>query len=121
LKEVIIQAREERMEHLELKGLGFRGKVMGRMVFDGINVKTERLADGKEHVTEIIVLGEPINLDRVYAVATIDMFTLGPLYPKISHSEKKLFYMPELLRDLLAWKIGENPLANSYCVSKEGV
>lgn len=109
LKEVIIQAREERMEHLELKGLGFRGKVMGRMVFDGIDVKTERLADGKEHVTEIIVLGEPINLDRVYAVATVDMFTLGPLYPEISHSEKKLFYMPELLRDLLAWKIGENP------------
>jgi 5'-nucleotidase len=109
LKEVIIQAREERMEHLQLKGLGFRGKVMGRMVFDGIDVKSEILTDGKEHVTDIFVLGEPIDPDRVYAVATIDMFTLGPLYPEISHAEKKIFYMPELLRDLLAWKIGENP------------
>jgi 2',3'-cyclic-nucleotide 2'-phosphodiesterase (5'-nucleotidase family) len=109
LKEIIIQAREERMEHLQLKGMGFRGKVMGRMVYDGIEVKTEMLSDGKEHVTDIFIHGEPIDYNRVYSVATIDMFTLGPLYPEISHAEKKIFYMPELLRDLLAWKIGENP------------
>jgi 5'-nucleotidase len=105
LKEVIVQAREEKMEHLLLKGLGFRGKVMGRMVFDGIEVKTEMFADGKHHVTDVYVHGEPIDYDRTYAVATVDMFTLGPLYPEISHSEKKTFYMPELLRDLLAWKL----------------
>jgi 2',3'-cyclic-nucleotide 2'-phosphodiesterase (5'-nucleotidase family) len=108
LKEVIVQAREEKMEHLQLKGLGFRGKVMGRMVFDGIEVKTEMLADGKNHVTEVLVHGNPIDHDKIYAVATVDMFTLGPLYPEISHAEKKIFYMPELLRDLLAWKLGEN-------------
>ncbi|MGM0875453.1 MAG: bifunctional metallophosphatase/5'-nucleotidase [Bacillota bacterium] len=108
LKEVIVQAREEKMEHLQLKGLGFRGKVMGRMVFDGIKVKTEMLADGKHHVTEVFVNGQPINKDRVYAVATVDMFTLGPLYPEISHAEKKIFYMPELLRDLLAWQLDKN-------------
>ena len=105
LKEVIVQAREEKMEHLLLKGLGFRGKVMGRMVFDGIEVKTEMFADGKQHVTDVYVHGEPIDYDRTYAVATVDMFTHGPLYPEISHSEKKIFYMPELLRDLLAWKL----------------
>jgi 5'-nucleotidase len=105
LKEVIVQAREEKMEQLLLKGLGFRGKVMGRMVFDGIEVKTEMFADGKQRVTDVYVHGEPIDYDRTYAVATVDMFTLGPLYPEISHSEKKTFYMPELLRDLLAWKL----------------
>jgi 2',3'-cyclic-nucleotide 2'-phosphodiesterase (5'-nucleotidase family) len=108
LKEVIIQAREEKMEHLKLKGLGFRGKVMGRMVFDGIEVKSKKLADGKQHVTDVLVHGKPIDPERVYSVATVDMFTLGPLYPEISHAEKKIFYMPELLRDLLAWKLGEN-------------
>jgi 2',3'-cyclic-nucleotide 2'-phosphodiesterase (5'-nucleotidase family) len=112
LKEVIAQAREEKMEHLQLKGLGFRGKVMGRMVFDGIEVNTEMLADGKHHVTEVLVNGQPIDPDRVYSVATVDMFTLGPLYPEISHAEKKTFYMPELLRDLLAWKLGENTPKN---------
>lgn len=107
LKEVIIQSRNEKMEQLQLKGLGFRGKVMGRMVFDGITVKTDKLSDGKEHVTEILVKNQPIDPDRLYIVATIDMFTLGPLYPEISHAEKKIFYMPELLRDVLMWKIGE--------------
>ncbi|PGT85374.1 bifunctional UDP-sugar hydrolase/5'-nucleotidase [Bacillus sp. AFS040349] len=107
LKEVIVQSRDEKMEHLKLKGLGFRGKVMGRMVFDGIEVNMETLDDGKDHVTEIFINGKPISHERIYAVATIDMFTLGPLYPEISHAEKKVFFMPELLRDLLAWKLGE--------------
>ncbi|WP_175640562.1 bifunctional metallophosphatase/5'-nucleotidase [Metabacillus schmidteae] len=106
LKEVIVQSRDEKMEQLKLKGLGFRGKVMGRMVFEGIDVRMKVLLDGKEHVTDIFINGEPIQEDRIYGVATIDMFTLGPLFPEISHAEKKIFYMPELLRDLLAWKLG---------------
>lgn len=110
LKEVIVQSREEKMEQLKLKGLGFRGKVMGRMVFDGIDVRMKELNDGKEHVTDIFINGEQIEADRIYAVATIDMFTLGPLYPEIGHAEKKIFYMPELLRDLLAWKLGGNSI-----------
>ncbi|MFC0270908.1 bifunctional metallophosphatase/5'-nucleotidase [Metabacillus herbersteinensis] len=109
LQEVIIQSREKRMEALQLKGLGFRGKVMGRMVFDGIEVSTVTLSDGKEHVNKIIVNGEPIDLDRIYSVATVDMFTLGPLYPEISHAKKKTYYMPEMLRDLLAWKLRKIP------------
>ncbi|WP_226529101.1 bifunctional metallophosphatase/5'-nucleotidase [Metabacillus niabensis] len=107
LKEVIVQSRDENMEQLKLKGLGFRGKVMGRMVFDGIDVRMKVFQDGKEHVTDIFINGEKIQADRIYAVATIDMFTLGPLYPEIGHAEKKIFYMPELLRDLLAWKLGK--------------
>ncbi|MCM3440023.1 bifunctional metallophosphatase/5'-nucleotidase [Metabacillus halosaccharovorans] len=107
LKEVIVQSRDENMEQLKLKGLGFRGKVMGRMVFDGIDVRMKVLQDGKEHVTDIFINGEKIQADRIYAVATIDMFTLGPLYPEIGYAEKKIFYMPELLRDLLAWKLGK--------------
>ncbi|USK33339.1 bifunctional metallophosphatase/5'-nucleotidase [Bacillus sp. F19] len=105
LKEVILEARSERMEQLKLKGLGFRGHVMGRMVFDGIEVFTEPLEDGLHHVKEILVSGAPIQPDRIYAVATVDMFTLGVLYPAIGHAEKKTYHMPEMLRDLLAWKL----------------
>jgi 2',3'-cyclic-nucleotide 2'-phosphodiesterase (5'-nucleotidase family) len=105
LKEVILEARSERMEQLKLKGLGFRGHVMGRMVFDGIEVFTEPLEDGLHHVKEILVSGAPIQPDRIYAVATVDMFTLGVLYPAIGHTEKKTYHMPEMLRDLLAWKL----------------
>ncbi|APH03794.1 bifunctional metallophosphatase/5'-nucleotidase [Bacillus weihaiensis] len=109
LKEVIIQARTEKMEHLKLKGLGFRGKVMGRMVFDGIEVETDYLKDGHKLLTKIHINGRELDPERTYAVATIDMFTLGPIYPEISHAKKKEFFMPELLRDVLAWKLGKIP------------
>ncbi|MDQ0229713.1 bifunctional metallophosphatase/5'-nucleotidase [Metabacillus malikii] len=105
LKEVIIQARAEELEHLMLRGFGFRGKVMGRMVYEGIEFTTTMLSDGKEHLNEIFVQGEPINTERTYAVATIDMFTFGAHYPQIARAEDKVFYMPELLRDLLAWQL----------------
>ncbi|MRX72004.1 bifunctional metallophosphatase/5'-nucleotidase [Bacillus lacus] len=105
LKEVILEARTERMEHLQLKGLGFRGKVMGRMIFEGIEVETVTLEDGKEHVASISVLGEKLDLHKTYKVATVDMFTLGPLFPVISHAEHKEYFMPEFLRDVLSWKL----------------
>jgi len=107
LKEVILQARTKEMEQLKLKGLGFRGKVMGRMVFDGIETVMETLEDGKEHVKKIFVNGKRLDQNHVYAVATIDMFTLGPLYPQLSRVKNKIYFMPELLRDVLAWKLSK--------------
>ncbi|WP_282034660.1 bifunctional metallophosphatase/5'-nucleotidase [Metabacillus indicus] len=105
LKEVIAESRTEKIEQLRLKGLGFRGKVMGRMIFDGIEVRSEEKSDGLNHITGILIQGEPLDPDRTYEVATVDMFTLGVLYPSIYHAEKKTYYMPEMLRDVLAWKL----------------
>ncbi|OZM55974.1 bifunctional metallophosphatase/5'-nucleotidase [Lottiidibacillus patelloidae] len=105
LKEVIAQARTSRMENLEVKGLGFRGKVMGRMAFSGVDVKTEVLADGQSHITDILVEGEPIDYKRIYTLSTIDMFTFGRLYPEIRHAKHKKYFMPELLRDVLEWAL----------------
>lgn len=105
LKEVIAESRTEKIEQLRLKGLGFRGKVMGRMIFDGIEVRSEQKSDGLKHITGILIQGEPLDPDRTYEVATVDMFTLGVLYPSIYHAEKKTYYMPEMLRDVLAWKL----------------
>lgn len=108
LKEVILQARLEKMEQLQLKGLGFRGKVMGRMVFEGIEVEEKRLNDGKYHVQDVRINNERLDPNRVYRVATLDMFTLGPLYPELSHANEKTYFMPEMLRDILEWKLRGN-------------
>lgn len=108
LKEVILQARTKKMEQLKLKGLGFRGEVMGRMIFDGVELDTKRLEDGEEHIQHVRINGQPIDLERMYRVATIDMFTLGPLYPEISHISKKTYFMPEMLRDVLEWKLKQH-------------
>ncbi|MCY8921750.1 bifunctional metallophosphatase/5'-nucleotidase [Bacillus atrophaeus] len=105
LKETILQAATEKIEQLRIKGLGFRGEVMGKMVYAGAEVQTERLDDGITDVIHITINGEHIEKDRVYTVGTLDMFTLGRLFPLIRDAEEKEFFMPEFLRDLLAWKL----------------
>lgn len=104
LKEVILQAETEQMRQLRVKGFGFRGEVMGQMVYDRITVEKEQLIDGQAHVRRIFINHQPIEEQKTYAVATIDMFTFGHLYPEIYRAKKK-YYMPEMLRDVLAWKL----------------
>ncbi len=104
LKEVILQAETEQMKQLRVKGFGFRGEVMGQMAYDRITIEKEQLIDGQEHVRRIFIHDQPIDEQKTYAVATIDMFTFGHLYPEI-YRAKKQYYMPEMLRDVLAWKL----------------
>ncbi|MFZ3590672.1 bifunctional metallophosphatase/5'-nucleotidase [Bacillus sp. DJP31] len=110
LKEVILQAASPRMEQLQMKGFGFRGEVLGKMEYDGVDVHTIILEDGLPHVTDIFIHGEPIESERNYIVATLDMFTFGRLYPEISHAKEKQYFLPEMLRDLLKWKLLRNAL-----------
>lgn len=106
LKEVILHAATTKMEQLQMKGFGFRGKVIGKMIYDGVEIETEMLEDGNQHVISILVHGEPIDPNRNYNIATLDMFTFGSLFPEISHAPNKKYYLPEMLRDLLKWKLG---------------
>jgi len=101
LLEVIRQAHSKRFMELKLKGFGFRGEVLGRMVFSGVEVETVKDQEGNEHVKEVRFQGEPLGHNQTYTVATADTFTFGRLLPEISHSSDKKYYMPELLRDLL--------------------
>lgn len=105
LKEIILQANTKEMENLRIKGLGFRGKVMGKMVYDRVELKTSKLSDGLDHITDIKVNGEELDPDKTYSIATIDMFTFGSLFPVIRDAKDKKYYMPEFLRDLLAEKL----------------
>ncbi|MYL33727.1 bifunctional metallophosphatase/5'-nucleotidase [Pontibacillus yanchengensis] len=105
LLEVVRQAHAKRFMELKLKGFGFRGEIIGRMIFSGIEVVTETDSEGDEHVKRVTLQGEAIDLNKTYQVATADTFTFGKLLPEISHSPSKHYYMPELLRDLLTHTI----------------
>ncbi|KXG09626.1 bifunctional UDP-sugar hydrolase/5'-nucleotidase [Anoxybacillus rupiensis] len=107
LKEVILQAHTETMKRLSIRGFGFRGKIMGQMAYDGVKLQTEKTSDGSEHVRHIFINGKELRADQTYAVATIDMFTFGHFYPQIHRAPQKIYYMPEFLRDLLAWKLAQ--------------
>lgn len=105
LKEIILQSLNEEWPHMQIKGFGFRGKIMGRMVYDGIDCHF----DEKKRLIKIEINGAPLIRTKNYVLALPDMFTFGYFFPQIKRSKEKEYYMPEFLRDLLAWKLRQTP------------
>ncbi|OCA87616.1 bifunctional metallophosphatase/5'-nucleotidase [Bacillus sp. FJAT-27225] len=99
LKEVLRMTLDEDLHHLQVMGLGFRGTVMGKFVYDNIEIVEDGL--------EFLVNGKPISGDRDYSVAIPDMYTFGRLFPEIIRTNDKKYFMPEFLRDVLAWKLNQ--------------
>ncbi|WP_175990452.1 bifunctional UDP-sugar hydrolase/5'-nucleotidase [Bacillus sp. Marseille-Q1617] len=98
LKEIIKQTHNEEWPHLQLKGLGFRGKIMGEFVYTDIAFE--------EDTQSMFIKGEAIHPQKTYKLAIPDMFTFGHFFPDLQRLEKK-YFMPEFLRDVLAWKLGQ--------------
>lgn len=105
LREVLQQSIQPEMEELKVKGLGFRGKVMGKMAFSGLELESEFFSDGTLQIKAIRVKGKEIQSHDAITIGTIDMFTFGRMYPSIVRAKHKKFFMPELLRDVLAEKL----------------
>ncbi|WP_227937382.1 bifunctional metallophosphatase/5'-nucleotidase [Alkalihalobacillus deserti] len=99
LEKTIKRALTKELTDLELKGFGFRGKILGVMLFTGIEIEQQ------SSMIQIKVLNKPLNKEKVYSVATLDMYTFGYLFPDFSDSTEKQYFMPEFLRDVLAWKL----------------
>lgn len=76
---------------IEIKGLGFRGVLMGAMIH-------ERLFKNR-HGT-LFAGNREVVPGAIYKLATLDMFTFGFFFPQLKEMEKE-YYMPELIRDVL--------------------
>ena len=101
LKEVIRVSLTNEFINLKLRGFGFRGDILGRMIFSGIEVKTEFHETG-EYVKEVLFEGKPLDSKKTYSVATADAFTFGSLLPGIARSKNKQLLLPKFVRNILA-------------------
>lgn len=108
LLEVIRASLTTEFMELPLKGFGFRGELLGRMVFSGIDVQTKVRENGHEYVTNVQYKGEPLKKERTYSVVTADAFTFGRILPEIAKSKQKTLYLPEFIRDLLTDTLTEH-------------
>lgn len=99
LKEVLLQTKDEQWPHLQVRGLGFRGVVMGTFIYSGITFKHDQQS------VDIFINEEKINPTKLYKVAIPDMFTFGRFFPEIFRSKTKQYFLPEFMRDLLEWKL----------------
>ena len=91
LKEVYKQAQNEEWPDLQLKGLGFRGIVFGKMLFYQIKLTKNY---------DLIVKDEVVVSDNIYRLVTLDLFTFGYFFPSFKYG-KKQYYLPDFIRDVL--------------------
>lgn len=91
LKEVFLQAQNEEWPLIQLKGLGFRGVVVGKLLTYGCTMNERR---------ELIIKGKIAQNDETYRLVTLDMFTFGSFFPSLKIMKKK-YILPEFIRDLL--------------------
>ena len=90
LKEIYIQSENEEWPRLELKGLGFRGVIFGKMLNYGITMNKQR---------QLYINDQQVIPEKVYRLATLDLFTFGFFFPSFKQA-KKHYYLPEFIRDI---------------------
>jgi hypothetical protein len=84
-----------------IRGFGFRGKVLGTLCLDGIEVEYDPAGDAYRKIRSVRVNGQPLQPDRRYAVGTIDMFTFGIGYRTLGEGGDAQYFLPEFIRDVL--------------------
>ncbi|WP_068786597.1 bifunctional metallophosphatase/5'-nucleotidase [Paenibacillus phocaensis] len=84
-----------------IMGFGFRGKVLGGICVDGLEIDYDPGAPPYKRIVRASVAGERLRSDRTYLVGTLDMFTFGVGYERLKSGTEKRYMLPEFLRDLL--------------------
>jgi 5'-nucleotidase len=101
LREVLAQTMDKKWGDYPLMGLGFRGKIMGKMVYSGISMERK-----KEYLS-FYIHGNLLESEKTYRVAIPDMFTFGKFFPSIFRAKNKRYFLPDFMRHLLEWKLGQ--------------
>ncbi|WP_236403024.1 bifunctional metallophosphatase/5'-nucleotidase [Microaerobacter geothermalis] len=97
LEESLLQRNIQR----EIRGFGFRGKVLGWMCVDGLYIHYDPQRPEGEKVIQAEVNGEILQPNQMYTVATIDMFTFGAIFPAFTEAVEVEYLLPEFIRDVL--------------------
>lgn len=104
----------------EIRGFGFRGKILGNISISGLKVLYNPLAPPRKKIEAVYVDQEILKMDKEYDIATIDMFTFGVGYPRLKTGKIVKIFMPEFLRDLLTNQL-KKELALNECKKKRWV
>ncbi|MNW51280.1 Trifunctional nucleotide phosphoesterase protein YfkN precursor [compost metagenome] len=89
------------MNTKQIYGYGFRGKLLGGLCVDGMEIMYDMNKPPFQRIIQASVQGAPIAPDRIYIVGTLDMFTFGIGYERLKQGIDLKYILPEFLRDLL--------------------
>lgn len=105
--EALEQSLVEGHVRKEIRGYGFRGKVLGTLCISGLTVKYDASGEAYRRVVDVRVGRRSLEPDRLYKVGTIDMFTFGAGYPSLGKGRELTYYLPEFLRDVLREQLAD--------------
>ncbi|MCH4010323.1 5'-nucleotidase C-terminal domain-containing protein [Companilactobacillus sp.] len=78
--------------HLQ-KGMGFRGKIFGELVYRGIKVDNKR---------NVYINGQELEMDKQYKLALLDHYLFVPFFPTIEIvGDNKIMY-PKFIRNVFS-------------------
>jgi len=102
----IRQAFTESLQHeykdKRIRGYGFRGVRLGYLAVAGFKIYYNECDTIEELEIKIYINDELLNDDKIYNVATIDMFTFKQGYTSLSEYEDVQYFVPEYIRHILA-------------------
>lgn len=100
VKQAIRESLHEDAYGRVVRGYGFRGGQLGTLCVDRLKVEWSRGPD-EERIRLRLDGREVADTDRL-VVGTIDMFVFGGGYPSLKNGQDITFFLPEMLRDILA-------------------
>ena len=107
----IRQALEESLLHefrfKSITGFGFRGKLLGSISVDGMQIEYDPSAEPYCKIVRMTVNGVPFQDEHYYSVGTIDMFSFGVGYLSLKDSEQFEYFLPEFIRDVVATELSD--------------
>lgn len=102
IRSILEEALTEQSIHRQVRGLGFRGKVLGWMCVDGMTLHYDMNQAEGNRIQSILIQEKPLEEEKTYSLGTIDMFTFGWIFPLFKEAEKVDLFLPEFIRDVLA-------------------
>ncbi|WP_027085448.1 bifunctional metallophosphatase/5'-nucleotidase [Cohnella panacarvi] len=95
---------------LEFRGFGFRGKVLGTLCTDGLELLIDETKPAYNRIVEARIGGEPLQADRQYDVGTLDMFTFGVGYVGLKEGADVRYLLPNYIRHTLAAALNDESM-----------
>lgn len=108
LLEILRVAETRKVKQLRLEGYGFRGEVIGKMIFSGIEIERSNDTSADSLIKGASIQGKPVQLNQTYKLATADTFTFGSIITGIAKAPVKNYFLPEFLRDVLVYTLKKN-------------
>ncbi len=81
------------LRNFPMRGMGFRGKVFGQIVYSGMSY------DAVNH--QAYWLNKPIRSEEKYTFTTVDHFMFVPFFPTIEIAGENEFLFPEFIRSVV--------------------